>query len=65
MKEQVPQNEGEEPLVVIEGEPSEILDVNVDLAKVFEDAIYKNPETRRALKVVESREQRAVKLYAD
>ena len=44
-----------DPKITFDGKPSETLSEHTDLAKAFADEIYRKPEVRRVLKVVEGK----------
>jgi hypothetical protein len=55
LKEKPAAKEGEEPTVIIDGEPSEVFNEALDLAHVFPEESYKNLEVRRVLIAVASK----------
>ena len=59
LEEKPAEKEGEEPSFSITGEASEVFPDSADLAHVFSTEAYKNLETRRALRVVNSGSRRA------
>ena len=55
LQEKPAEKEGEEPTFTLTGEASEVFPDSVDLAHVFQGEAYKSHETRRALRVVNSK----------
>lgn len=54
LREEAPDQEGDEPKLFLAGEDSEVFPETADLGTVFAGDEYKSHETRRALRAVES-----------
>lgn len=55
LREEAPEQEGDEPKLFLEGQDSQIYPETADLGTVFAGEEYKSHELRRALKAVESK----------
>ena len=55
LREEAPENEGDEPRLFLESQDSEIYPETADLGTVFAGEEYKSHELRRALKAVEGK----------